>query len=115
MALPQPDVEGILNRRGYLAVVGWGRLRLGGVKVEQALSPLWLQLSSQLPHSCILLFLFSTVYRCYLSFCVHIPFVNIQLLAWVTTKTNDGNSLLKISAIVWTLKLQVVFRLMAPQ
>lgn len=30
MALPQPDVEGILNRRGYLAVVGWGRLRLGG-------------------------------------------------------------------------------------
>lgn len=29
MALPQPDVEGILNRRGYLAV-GWGRLRLGG-------------------------------------------------------------------------------------
>lgn len=36
MALPQPDVERILNRRRYLAVVGWGRLCLG-VKAEQTL------------------------------------------------------------------------------
>lgn len=111
MALPQPDVEGIQNRRGYLAGEdsGWG------VKVEQTLSPLQLQPSSQLPHSCILLILFSTVSHYYFSFCVHILFVNIQLLAWVTTETNDGNSLLNIGAIVLTLKLQVVLRLMAPQ
>lgn len=114
MALPQPDVEGILSRRGYLAVVGWGRLRLG-VKVEQTLSPLRLQPSSQLPHSCVLLIPFSTVYHYYFSFCVHLLFANIQLLPWATSEANDGNGLLNVGAVVLTLKLQVVFRLMAPQ
>lgn len=42
MALPQPDVVGILNRRGCLPVVGWRRLWVG-VKAGQTLSPLQLQ------------------------------------------------------------------------
>lgn len=88
MALPQPDVEGILNRRGYLVVVGWGRLWLG-VKAEQTLSPLRLQPSSQLLHSCVPLFLLSVFYHYYFSSCV----VNIQLWAWVKTETIDNSHL----------------------
>lgn len=68
MALPQPDVVGILNRRACLPVVGcWrGLWVVGGVKAEQTLSASQMQPSSQLLHSYTLL--------CwhYFPFCVHI-------------------------------------------